>query len=89
MSVAPVEKVNLIDYQRATKYSTQPFYKAGSTDSLKWVYRKEGENISAAGLIYDKDLDLTEDKNIVIAGSGGSGIAGTTFYQVQAQLIKP
>ena len=83
------ENINLIDYQRVIKHSTQPFYKAGSADPLKWVYRKEGENFSTAGIVYNKNLDLEDDKSIVITGSGGSGIAGTTFYQVQAQLIKP
>ena len=84
-----MEELNLINYQSSMKYGVQPFYKAGSTDPLKWVHRKEGEHYTAAALLYAKDLDIDKDKNVVVAGSGGSGIAGTTFYQLQAQLIKP
>jgi len=81
--------VNLIDYQVSKKYQIQPFYKAGSCDPLKWVHRKEGETYSSAALLYDKDLKFSESSEYVISGATGSGIAGTTFYQVQAQLLKP
>ena len=80
---------NLIDYQASDKYQVQPFYGAGSTIPLKWVHRKEGTHYSSAALIYDTDTDVSKESGIAIVGSAGNGIAGTTYYQVQAQLIKP
>ncbi len=80
---------HLINYQSSERYQNQPFFGAGSKYALKWVNRKEGQAISSAALLYEKDLDIDNSSSYAIAGAGGSGIAGTTFYQLQAQLIKP
>ena len=81
--------VNLIDYQASDKYQVQPFYGAGSSTPLKWVHRSTGTHYTSAALMYSEDLDVQKSSGIAIVGNTGSGIAGTTYYQVQAQLIKP
>ena len=81
--------VDLINYQASDKYQVQPFYGAGTTTPLKWIHRSTGTHYTSAALLYDADTDISKGSGIAIVGNGGSGISGTTYYQVQAQLIKP
>ena len=84
------QRATLIDYSESTRYQVQPFFKAGDYHTVKWIHRKTGKTYSSAALLEQKDKDITgADNQYVVSGSTTSGIAGSTFYQMQAQLIKP
>jgi len=82
--------LNITDYQFSEKYSLQPFYKAGDCVPVKWIHRNEGKQYSAALVLSDLDTldDEGSSESFIVLGGGSSGIAGTTFYQVQAQIIE-
>lgn len=80
----------LLDYSQVTRHDAQPFFKAGDYHTVKWIYRKAGDTYTGSALLNNKDFNIDGAENTyVIAGTTGSGIAGTTFYQLQAQLMKP
>ena len=77
----------LIDYSESIKYEVQPFFKAGDYKTIKWIHRKSGHQYSGAAFLEQKDYGVEEDNTHVILGATTSGIAGSTFYQIQAQLM--
>ena len=81
---------NILDYQKSTRYQAQPFYEAGSTLAIDFIHRKEGDTYSTGALLQSKEdlLNPDKDNKVVVTGCGVSGMAGTTFYQMHAQLIK-
>jgi len=80
----------LIDYRFVTRYDVQPYFGAGSVDPVKWIHRRNGDHYSTAALLDEKDSEIDNENNsYVVASSGLQGIAGATFYQVQAEVIKP
>ena len=78
----------VMDYTTSDKYQLQPFFKAGSCVPMEWIHRKEGKQISSALIIKDT-LDTVDDssQDYVVQSAGTSGIAGTQFYQAQAQIL--
>jgi len=80
----------LIDYTYSKKWQTQPFFKAGDYKTIKWIHRNTGENYATAALLESRDEGVNgTNQEYVVASSATSGIAGSTFYQMQAQIIKP
>jgi len=87
---------NIMDYSTSIDYDLQPFFKAGDCAPLEWIHRKKGTMYSTSLIM--TDMAVVEDQSCSGSGSGdgctyavlssnASGVAGTTFYQVGAQIM--
>ena len=81
----------VLDYSQVTRYDTQPFFKAGDYRTVTWLHRKNGKHLSSSLLLQQASGSNEEvvgrNEHMVIQGAGASGIAGSTFFQMQAQII--
>jgi len=87
---ADTDVKGVMDYQENKEYDLQPFFKAGSSKPLAWLHRSKGTMINSSLILGDKQTGIDEDTadtGKVVMGGGVSGMAGTTFYQTQAQYL--
>jgi hypothetical protein len=76
----------MMNYQKSTDYDFQPFFKAGDCVPLKWIHRKRGDMYNATLLKDDNEIVDDSDNDYAVLSSSSNGIAGTTYYQVSAQI---
>jgi len=78
----------MMNYTSSDRYDLQPFFAAGSCVPIEWLHRKQGTQYATALLLKD-NLETVDDSGdtYVVQSSASSGIAGTTFFQTQAQLL--
>jgi len=81
----------MLDHRAGTEKSLSPFFGAGTAKPVDWIYRNEGEKITAAGLVSSAgSIDNASDtatKTAVISAQI-SGIAGYTKFQGQVTMVK-
>jgi hypothetical protein len=78
---------DMTDYQKSTDYDLQPFFKAGDCIPLKWIHRKKGDMYQTNLILDDKETVDDADTSYATLSANSNGIAGTTFFQVGAQIM--
>ena len=76
----------VMNYDKARSYQAQPMFGAGSARAITFLHRDEGETVNSSILLTESDT-VNESDSYVVLGANTQAIAGTTFYQSNAQLV--